>query len=132
MELALQILLVIFATNVVSWIGKSVLTELVSSLPSLPRLIMNRNLHAHPYIVLRQAFAAYQFLLLRPSYNKQRALKRDIRSTDLELKATSSQDQFAKWAKLKRRLDKGWAELEKLSESHLSLATSLPCHNPPC
>jgi hypothetical protein len=31
MELALLILVVIFATNVVSWIGKSVLVELASS-----------------------------------------------------------------------------------------------------
>lgn len=33
-----------------------------------------------------------------------------------ELLATSSQDQFAKWAKLRRKVDKGLADLEKLSE----------------
>jgi hypothetical protein len=29
---------------------------------------------------------------------------------------TSSQDQFAKWAKLKRKIDKGFTDLETLSE----------------
>lgn len=33
-----------------------------------------------------------------------------------ELAKTSSQDEFAKWAKLKRKLDKGLADLEKISE----------------
>jgi hypothetical protein len=33
-----------------------------------------------------------------------------------DLAKTSSQDEFAKWAKLKRKLDKGLADLEKISE----------------
>jgi len=33
-----------------------------------------------------------------------------------DLSKTSSQDEFAKWAKLKRKVDKGLADLEKLSE----------------
>lgn len=102
MELGLLILLVIFATNVVSWIGKSVLVEL--------------------------AFAAYQPFFLRPSYTKQRALKKEILANKAELNATSSQDQFAKWAKLRRKLDKGLADLEKLNgslSSHRSRFTSL-------
>lgn len=33
-----------------------------------------------------------------------------------ELLQTSAQDQFAKWAKLRRSVDKGLADLEKLSE----------------
>ena len=36
-----------------------------------------------------------------------------------ELAKTSSQDEFAKWAKLRRKLDKGIADLEKISESRL-------------
>ena len=34
---------------------------------------------------------------------------------------TSAQDQFAKWAKLRRSVDKGLADLEKLSECLPSL-----------
>jgi hypothetical protein len=64
-----------------------------------------------------QAFAAYQPFFVRPSYIKQRALKKEILANKAELNATSSQDQFAKWAKLRRKLDKGLVDLEKLSES---------------
>ena len=63
-----------------------------------------------------QAFAAYQPFFMRPSYTKQRALKKEILANKAELNATSSQDQFAKWAKLRRKLDKGLADLEKLSK----------------
>ena len=62
-----------------------------------------------------QAFAAYQPFFVRPSYTRQRALKKEILANKAELNATSSQDQFAKWAKLRRKLDKGLADLEKLS-----------------
>lgn len=47
---------------------------------------------------------------------RQRALKSEILSTKSELLKTSAQDQFAKWAKLRRSVDKGLADLEKLSE----------------
>jgi hypothetical protein len=42
-----------------------------------------------------------------------------------ELAKTSAQDQFAKWAKLRRSVDKNLSELEKLSTSLLSLLSSL-------
>lgn len=83
-----------------------------------------------------QAFAAYQFFLMRPSYTKQRALKKEILANKAELNATSSQDQFAKWAKLRRKLDKGLADLEKLSEPehssylyHVALLTAADSRN---
>lgn len=51
-------------------------------------------------------------------YARQRELKVELLTTKKELTQTSAQDQFAKWAKLRRSVDKGIAELEKLSESH--------------
>lgn len=47
--------------------------------------------------------------------SRQRQLKAEILSTKNELLQTSAQDQFAKWAKLRRSVDKGHAELEKIS-----------------
>lgn len=40
-------------------------------------------------------------------------MRKEIYATKQELAATSSQDEFAKWAKLKRKVDKGLADLEK-------------------
>lgn len=45
----------------------------------------------------------------------QRTLKPEILQAKLELDRTSSQDEFAKWAKLRRKLDKLIADLEKTS-----------------
>ncbi|CAJ0748633.1 20738_t:CDS:2 [Entrophospora sp. SA101] len=41
-------------------------------------------------------------------------LKKDILQVKQELTRTSSQDQFAKWAKLRRKLDSKMNELEKI------------------
>ncbi|KAI8053178.1 WRB/Get1 family [Gilbertella persicaria] len=46
---------------------------------------------------------------------KQQKMKRDALQLKAELSQTSSQDEFAKWAKLRRKLDKATADLEKLS-----------------
>lgn len=51
------------------------------------------------------------------SVKQQKALKHEILTAKAELLQTSAQDQFATWAKLRRRVDKGLADLEKLSES---------------
>lgn len=48
---------------------------------------------------------------------RQRKLKSEILLNKKELLQTSAQDQFAKWAKLRRSVDKGLADLEKLSKS---------------
>ena len=58
----------------------------------------------------------YLRVTLSPAAMRQRALKSEILSTKSELLKTSAQDQFAKWAKLRRSVDKGLADLEKLSE----------------
>ena len=54
---------------------------------------------------------------MNAQYARQRQLKAELLTTKKELMQTSAQDQFAKWAKLRRSVDKGLAELEKLSES---------------
>ena len=46
----------------------------------------------------------------------KKKLKSEILVNKKELLQTSAQDQFARWAKLRRSVDKGLADLEKLSE----------------
>ncbi|KAI9887596.1 MAG: GET complex subunit get1 [Watsoniomyces obsoletus] len=48
---------------------------------------------------------------------EQRRLRRELVRIRQEMNNTSSQDEFAKWAKLRRQHDKFQAELEKTSES---------------
>jgi hypothetical protein len=49
------------------------------------------------------------------SVQEQRELKRQFLKLKTELNATSSQDEFAKWAKLRRQHDKVLEQLEKSS-----------------
>jgi hypothetical protein len=63
-----------------------------------------------------KTYDLYLRITLSPMAMRQRALKSEILSTKSELLTTSAQDQFAKWAKLRRSVDKGLADLEKLSE----------------
>ena len=58
---------------------------------------------------------------------RQRKLKSEILVAKKELLQTSAQDQFAKWAKLRRSVDKGLAELEKLSESLVFAVPAVSC-----
>ncbi|EIN11395.1 hypothetical protein PUNSTDRAFT_82997 [Punctularia strigosozonata HHB-11173 SS5] len=97
MTLILTIFLLVFLTELVSWIGKSVLLELV--------------------------YAVYLRIFYASAIQKQRKLKTEVLSTKAELMQTSAQDQFAKWAKLRRSVDKGLADLEKLN-GELSSARS--------
>ena len=48
--------------------------------------------------------------------SQQKKLKTEILANKKDLLQTSAQDQFAKWAKLRRSVDKGLSDLEKLSE----------------
>ncbi len=49
------------------------------------------------------------------TYSRQETLRHSILVTKKELLETSAQDQFAKWAKLRRKVDKELADLEKIS-----------------
>ncbi len=51
-------------------------------------------------------------------------IKRDLIKTRTQLSSISAQDEFAKWAKLRRALDKLMADYQKLSSSEASARTS--------
>jgi len=89
MSLLLTIFALVFVTQLVTWIGKSVLLDIV--------------------------YDVYLRITRSPAAARQRALKNEILTTKSELLKTSAQDQFAKWAKLRRSVDKGLADLEKLN-----------------
>ena len=53
----------------------------------------------------------------RSTLSQQRKLRREILTTKQQLSATSSQDQFAKWAKLRRSVDKQLGTLETINST---------------
>ncbi|ORY35685.1 protein GET1 [Naematelia encephala] len=97
-NLALLIFGVVFITQAVSWIGKSVLQEL--------------------------AFSLYARIFLSSLYSKQRTLRSQVLKEKADLAKTSSQDEFAKWAKLKRKVEKSLADLETINSQLGSAKTS--------
>ncbi|KAL1405779.1 GET complex subunit get1 [Vanrija albida] len=96
-NLAVLIFLIVLLTQVVAWVGKSVLQG--------------------------AAGAAYSRVFLGGIEKEQRRLRKQVLEDKAELGRTSSQDEFAKWAKLRRKVDKGLAELEK-SNAKLAAARS--------
>jgi len=59
----------------------------------------------------------FTYLLPNDLHKKQRTLKKDIIDGRRELSNTSAQDDFAKWAKIRRRVDKQVSELEAMNNS---------------
>ncbi|TFK53731.1 hypothetical protein OE88DRAFT_1711588 [Heliocybe sulcata] len=98
MSLIFTIFVLVFITELISWIGKSVLLEL--------------------------AYALYLRVFRRGAAARQRQLKSELLAKKAELLQTSAQDQFAKWAKLRRTVDKGLADLEKLNGELATTKTS--------
>ncbi|KAI6000591.1 CHD5-like protein-domain-containing protein [Pisolithus albus] len=94
MSLILTIFALVLFAELISWIGHSVLLDL--------------------------AWGLCCRILYSASITRQRKLKTELLTTKKELLQTSAQDQFAKWAKLRRSVDKRLAELEKLN-SELAL-----------
>ncbi|TFY75964.1 hypothetical protein EWM64_g8048 [Hericium alpestre] len=90
MSLILTIFALVFVTELLGWIGHSVL--------------------------LQFAWVLHQRIFHRGMVARQRQLKAEILQKKAELLQTSAQDQFAKWAKLRRSVDKGLADLEKLNK----------------
>jgi len=97
MTLALTIFLLVLLSEIITWIGKSVLQEL--------------------------AFSAHQRLFNSKLIKDQRALQKELLETKSQLLRTSAQDEFAKWAKLRRKVDKGLVDLEKLNSQIASNRT---------
>ncbi|KAF9526544.1 CHD5-like protein-domain-containing protein [Crepidotus variabilis] len=89
MSLLISIFFLVFLAQLVAWVGKTVLVDI--------------------------AYGLYLRITRSPLAARQRALKTHILTTKAELMKTSAQDQFAKWAKLRRSVDKGLADLEKLN-----------------
>ena len=76
--------------------------------------------------MILQSYDLYLWITRSPLAARQRTLKTEILTTKSELLKTSAQDQFDKWAKLRRSVDKGLADLEKPSEYFLLRAMSVP------
>lgn len=119
MTLMAMLFALVFVTELISWIGQSVLLEFVRHHPSAYIRRQQRSdddhncLCAHAHM---QVYALYLRIFYSGTVAKQRKLKSEILLNKKELLQTSAQDQFAKWAKLRRSVDKGLADLEKLSE----------------
>jgi len=98
MSLIFSIFALVFITQLISWIGQSVLLEI--------------------------AYVFYLRVFHSSTDARSRALKRELLDTKAELLKTSAQDQFAKWAKLRRSVDKGLADLDKLNSEIASNKTA--------
>ncbi|KAG0076094.1 GET complex subunit get1 [Linnemannia elongata] len=98
MQLAFGVLLVVLLTELINLIGKTHFTAL--------------------------GYDIYLKVVHKDRMTKQRALKKEVLTLKNELARTSSQDEFAKWAKLRRKMDSKIADLEKMtSELHVSKAS---------
>lgn len=73
-----------------------------------------------PKANVSQLWALYNNVVFPKAAAEQRELKRQFMKVRTEMNATSSQDEFAKWAKLRRQHDKLLEQLEKTSKSSLS------------
>ncbi|KAJ7497696.1 CHD5-like protein-domain-containing protein [Mycena latifolia] len=89
MSLLFTIFALVFLTQLIAWIGQAVLLELV--------------------------YGVYLRFFHSATATQQRQLKSEILTLKAELLRTSAQDQFAKWAKLRRSVDKGLSDLEKIN-----------------
>ncbi|KAF9419189.1 GET complex subunit get1 [Podila epigama] len=97
MQLAFGVLLVVLLTELIGLIGKTQTTT--------------------------WAYDLYLKIVHKDRVAKQRQLKKEVLTLKNELSRTSSQDEFAKWAKLRRKMDSKIADLEKLtSDLHVSKA----------
>ncbi|CAE6518962.1 unnamed protein product [Rhizoctonia solani] len=98
MSILSTIFILVFITELVRWVGKSVLLELL--------------------------YPVYTKIFLKSTVDRQRTLRADVLAAKRDLLQTSSQDQFAKWAKLRRRVDRGLAELDTINSTLASARTS--------
>ncbi|CAG8488573.1 8910_t:CDS:2 [Funneliformis caledonium] len=96
MSLAVAIALIVLITEFILWFGYSQIASL--------------------------AYGIYLNVFEKERIQKQRKIKRDILNVKHDLTRTSSQDQFAKWAKLRRKLDSKMSELDKIIPLYHSYA----------
>ena len=103
MELALLFFLSALVVTLIDWVGSDSLASLVRPLlltaSSLDSTLAHRS-HT-------QFYAPFA-----PAGHSTRANKAEILDLRAQLAATSSQDEFSKWARLRRKLDKAVQDLE--------------------
>ena len=90
LNIALTILSIILFNTVISLVGSAAITSFLYSV-------------------------VFGYILPNDLHRKQRALKGEILKGRTELSNTSAQDDFSKWAKIRRRVDKQGVELEAMS-----------------
>ncbi|KAK4049567.1 GET complex subunit get1 [Microbotryomycetes sp. JL201] len=90
LDLAVLLFGVTLGVELVSWIGKDRLSDML-------------------YLPYSRAFGT-------AGSSQQRRLRQEILQLRAELAGTSSQDEFSKWAKIRRKLDKAVAELEAANQ----------------
>ncbi|KAF0477677.1 get complex subunit get1 [Gigaspora margarita] len=98
MALAFFIAMIVLLTELMLWVGYSQIASL--------------------------AYIVYLNIFKKEDLVNQRKIKRAILTVRQELARTSPQDEFANWARLKRKLDKKVNELEKITASFGYLKTS--------
>ncbi|KNZ62762.1 protein GET1 [Puccinia sorghi] len=101
--LGFYIFFLVATAQLIQWIGKTKLIDWVA------------------YINFRRTLLAkthnlYLWITGSSLLKDQARLKTQILKTKVEFQATSSQDQFAKWARLRRKMDKDLADLEALNK----------------
>jgi len=87
--LAAHVLAVIFVSQLIGWVGQTKLTAI--------------------------AYAIWLRVTHSQLHRQRQDLRREILKTKAEFQSTSSQDEFAKWARLRRKLDKEVISMEQLN-----------------
>ena len=106
MSLLLTIFILTFVTQLISWVGQSVLQDSVSNfLCQGPDTLQ----------FLLQVYDLYLLLTNSDLAKRQRDLKKNLLVKKTELLKLSPKDQFAKYFKLERSVKQELSELEKLS-----------------
>ena len=111
MSLLITIFLLVLLIKAIRWVEKP-LFNLVSWEVPLGDDILTDTLNPR----WTQATAIYFRTFDANASKTLQDLRKSILEYQKKLAQTSSQDEFAKWAKLRRKLDKGISDLGKLSE----------------
>lgn len=135
LSLILTIFFIHVAIYLVNTVGATTIDTLVcsclvpyrhSTAASLPRPQTERSTILNDMFL--QLWILYLKLPTSTSRNarQQSRLKREVVQLKREMNNTSSQDEFAKWAKLRRKHDKAMDEYEAMS-SYPALCTEILC-----
>jgi hypothetical protein len=117
-----SVLLIVFVLNVVihtiNNVGASSFNDLVSPPKICSTFIVLDLLPSCPsYLICYQLWTLFSLIpsASSPAETKRVALQKDLFKLKKELASISAQDEFARWAKVRRQHDKAQAELDKHS-----------------